>query len=450
MLTRRLTLLTEDLLAAATMEYGDLVVRPEVVDLNQQLGECATCFPDLDVELDCPPALAAYADPLRLQQILANLVRNAQKHGAEPVLIAAAPDPLVAGGVTIRVSDAGPGVPATFVPRLFDRYTQGTVTATGGSGLGLSVVRDLVSAHHGTIGYDGDTNAFFFTLPPPAAQRTRGAQGPQPDTDADTDADDPGAGRGPTSLDSTRAEWGLHLPRVPRRRHGPSRGRGSGGCRRAVLDRPPQHPTRHGVHPGHPGRARRGAGADPGLLRGGERLPARAARARDRGRHGHRAVPGPDRSRGALSVAALLHRHLPVAGHGGHPPRDLGGRPRRRRAAPAGHGRTDARTTDARPDPHPASTGHPAGVAPARRHHLGPGGPVRRGHRAAGRRRRTPGDADRPRRGRQDPGRRRGGGDGARCGGARRRRPGRRARPARRYAGRAGPGHQPAAARRPR
>ncbi len=164
MLTRRLTLLTEDLLAAATLEHGDLVVTPEEIDLDQQLGECASCFPDLDVELDCPPGLAAYADPLRLQQILANLVRNAQKHGAEPVLIAAAPDP--AGGVAIRVSDAGPGVPATFVPRLFDRYTQGPATATGGSGLGLSVVRDLVSAHHGTIRYDGADNAFVFTLPP--------------------------------------------------------------------------------------------------------------------------------------------------------------------------------------------------------------------------------------------------------------------------------------------
>ena len=166
MLTRRLTLLTEDLLASATLEHGDLVVTPEVLDLNQQLVECAMCFPDLDLEVDCPPGLAAYADPLRLQQILANLVRNAQKHGAEPVLIAAAPDPAVPDGVTIRVSDAGPGVPAAFVPRLFERYSQGTATATGGSGLGLSVSRDLVSAHHGTITYDPSGNAFVFTLPP--------------------------------------------------------------------------------------------------------------------------------------------------------------------------------------------------------------------------------------------------------------------------------------------
>jgi len=184
MLTRRLTLLTEDLLAAATLEYGDLVVSPEVVDLNQQLGECASCFPDLDLELDCPPGLAAYADPLRLQQILANLVRNAQKHGAEPVLIAAAPDPAVAGGVTIRVSDAGPGVPATFVPRLFDRFSQGTETATGGSGLGLSVVRDLVSAHHGTIDYDGASNAFVITLPPPSDRWRRGERTSGTDTSA--------------------------------------------------------------------------------------------------------------------------------------------------------------------------------------------------------------------------------------------------------------------------
>jgi signal transduction histidine kinase len=182
MLTRRLTLLTEDLLAAATLEHGDLVVTPEPVDVDQQLRECAACFPDLDLQLHSPPGLTAYADPLRLQQVLANLVRNAQKHGAEPVLIAARPDPAQPGAVSISVADAGPGVPAAFVPRLFDRYTQGPDTATGGSGLGLSVVRDLVLAHGGDIRYDRTRNAFVFTLPapvtpPPAAS---GATGREP------------------------------------------------------------------------------------------------------------------------------------------------------------------------------------------------------------------------------------------------------------------------------
>ena len=190
MLTRRLTLLTEDLLAAATLEHGDLVVTPELLDLDQQLGECASCFPDLDLELDCTPGLVAYADPLRLQQVLANLVRNAQKHGAEPVLIAAAADPDQPGGVTVRVSDAGRGVPATFVPRLFDRYTQGTGTATGGSGLGLSVARDLVGAHHGTMHYDPSANAFVFTLPPPSVhEAAREAREPH------AERTDPGADR---------------------------------------------------------------------------------------------------------------------------------------------------------------------------------------------------------------------------------------------------------------
>jgi len=177
-LTRRLTLLTEDLLAAATAEHADLSVTPQLLDLNQQLGECASCFPDLDLELDCLPGLTAYADPLRLQQVLVNLVRNAQKHGAEPVLIAAGPDPRCAGGVLIRVSDAGPGVPATFVPRLFDRYTQGPATAPGGSGLGLSVARDLVAAHHGTIRYERADNAFVLTLPPASTAVSPPATGP--------------------------------------------------------------------------------------------------------------------------------------------------------------------------------------------------------------------------------------------------------------------------------
>ena len=160
-LTRRLTLLSEDLLAATTSEHNDLALTPDDLDLTDQLAECATGFPELDLRIVCPPGLRVHADPLRLQQILSNLVRNAQKHGAEPVTFdVSATD----AEVTLRVGDAGEGVPETFIPRLFERYSQGA-RAAGGAGIGLSVVHDLVQAHHGSIRYDLTDPAFIVTLP---------------------------------------------------------------------------------------------------------------------------------------------------------------------------------------------------------------------------------------------------------------------------------------------
>ena len=161
MLTRRLTLMCEDLLAATTNEHSDLVITPTDLDLSQQLVECASGFPDLDLRIACPRGVHVYADPLRLQQILSNLVRNAQIHGAEPITIDVSPDPET---VTIRVCDAGEGVPEFFIPRLFERYAQGA-RASSGAGIGLSVVHDLVQAQRGTIRYDLTQPAFIVTLP---------------------------------------------------------------------------------------------------------------------------------------------------------------------------------------------------------------------------------------------------------------------------------------------
>lgn len=59
---------SEDLLAAATLEHGDLIVIRERLNVRQQLTECATCFPELDLRVDCPVDLTVYADSLRLQQ----------------------------------------------------------------------------------------------------------------------------------------------------------------------------------------------------------------------------------------------------------------------------------------------------------------------------------------------------------------------------------------------
>jgi len=162
-LVRRLSLLTEDLQAAAIAAHGDLEVLPELLDVESQLIECAGGFPGLDLRIDCEPDLVVWADPLRLQQTLSNLIRNAEKHGAEPVMVRAGTEP--DGMVVFRVSDAGQGVPESFIPRLFERYSQGPDHAPGGSGLGLSVARDLVRAHHGTVRYDLTDPAFIVTLP---------------------------------------------------------------------------------------------------------------------------------------------------------------------------------------------------------------------------------------------------------------------------------------------
>ena len=161
-LTKRLTLLTEDLLATATLAHGQLEVYPEQAALPTQLSEVAATFPDLDLVLDCPADLLVLADTLRLQQILTNLVRNAVQHGVAPVTITAAARD---DRVEVRVGDAGPGVPAEFVPRLFEAYSRADDRTTPGSGLGLSVVRELAELMGGHTSYDSGDHTFVVDLP---------------------------------------------------------------------------------------------------------------------------------------------------------------------------------------------------------------------------------------------------------------------------------------------
>jgi len=61
----------------------------------------------------------------------------------------------------VTVTDAGPGVPRAVLPRLFQRFG----TSTGGTGLGLFIVRELALAHGGTVDYDHDDNTFAIRLP---------------------------------------------------------------------------------------------------------------------------------------------------------------------------------------------------------------------------------------------------------------------------------------------
>ncbi|GII00257.1 hypothetical protein Pta02_22650 [Planobispora takensis] len=170
----RLTMLTEDLLTTPGVQAGQLPVHMEPVDLREALSECAALFPEASIVVDCPAGPPVWADPLRLQQIVGNYVRNALKYGELPVVLEAR---FAAGTVDIRVRDHGGGVPQGFVPHLFDAFSRADDERTrsmAGVGLGLSIVASLARAHGGRAWYDasaGPGACFVVTLPlAPAAQ----------------------------------------------------------------------------------------------------------------------------------------------------------------------------------------------------------------------------------------------------------------------------------------
>ncbi len=85
-----------------------------------------------------------------MQQALQNLLSNAAIHtppGTE-VKVGAALD---SGALLLTVADRGPGIPADSLPRVFDKFYRGPNAPTGGTGLGLSLVRGFVEAHGGQV-----------------------------------------------------------------------------------------------------------------------------------------------------------------------------------------------------------------------------------------------------------------------------------------------------------
>jgi len=109
------------------------------------------------------------ADPLRVQQMLGNLLSNASKYGEPPFAVR-----LSASGphVRIDVEDNGPGVPDDFRSRLFGEYSRARATTAPGTGLGLFVVRALAEAQGGSVTYASrEPHGSVFTLRLPAANR---------------------------------------------------------------------------------------------------------------------------------------------------------------------------------------------------------------------------------------------------------------------------------------
>jgi signal transduction histidine kinase len=147
--TRHLSRLVEDLRTIANAEAGALDLRPEPVDPGELIREVAASF-DPSVDVDLPEEMPLLnVDPLRIREVLLNLLSNAVRHtpAGAPISIGAEVRPKE---VAIHVTDRGSGIPAAELPRIFERFHKGRDSR--GSGLGLAIARDLVQAHGGTIG----------------------------------------------------------------------------------------------------------------------------------------------------------------------------------------------------------------------------------------------------------------------------------------------------------
>jgi signal transduction histidine kinase len=155
--TRVLSTLIEDLRTLALAETGALALHRESVDPCVLLHDVVTAFQPkgttagITLTTACAPSVPSVEiDPVRIRQVLANLLTNAIQHtppgGSVHVACAEA---LAPGEVAFSVADTGVGIAPEDLPHVFDRFYKSKDSR--GSGLGLAIAKQLVVAHGGTI-----------------------------------------------------------------------------------------------------------------------------------------------------------------------------------------------------------------------------------------------------------------------------------------------------------
>jgi signal transduction histidine kinase len=198
---QHLSRLVDDLLDVSRITRGRIELRKEPVDLAAiaehavETARAAIQAGEQELTVRRPPEpLWCEGDPMRLEQVITNLLHNAAKYtepGGQIWLTLERSDYAV-----LRVRDTGRGIPPEMLPQVFDLFVQANPSldrAQGGLGLGLTLVRSLVEMHGGTVAAYSDGpgrgSEFVIRLPllPPSeehtahgAQHTAEAQVPSP------------------------------------------------------------------------------------------------------------------------------------------------------------------------------------------------------------------------------------------------------------------------------
>ena len=152
--------LIDDLLDVSRITRGKISLRNEALNLSPIVSSAVeTVRPliedrkhELNVSLS-PGALRLRGDPLRLEQILVNLLTNAAKYtdAGGRIWLTASREP---NDVVVKIRDTGVGLTPELLPRIFDLFAQGDRSAArseGGLGIGLTLVKSLVELHGGSV-----------------------------------------------------------------------------------------------------------------------------------------------------------------------------------------------------------------------------------------------------------------------------------------------------------
>jgi signal transduction histidine kinase len=169
--TRLLARLIDDLRVLSLSEGGELKLDIESIEAGTLVADAIASYQALAARSNITLTATAdtgslLADPLRLHEVLANVIANAIRHTPAGGTVAVTATSFPTGWMFL-VSDTGTGIPAEQLPLIFERFAKGA--DSHGTGLGLSIARELVRAHGGEMKASsivGQGTTIEFSIPP--------------------------------------------------------------------------------------------------------------------------------------------------------------------------------------------------------------------------------------------------------------------------------------------
>lgn len=177
--SNRLNVLVNDILDLSRLQAGQITIQKTKFDLGVKLRDVMKRYRLLEINenfqfsLEAPEHCMVYADEVKIEQVLYNIINNATNHTGEDkkVMIALEENEQWA---TVKISDTGAGIKQEDMPLIWDRYYKPYKKKDRkgmGTGLGLSIVKAILSAHKYLFGVDsvlGKGSTFWFEVEKPA------------------------------------------------------------------------------------------------------------------------------------------------------------------------------------------------------------------------------------------------------------------------------------------